>query len=60
MVAEVRYQHDLTLDDELNSTQELQQLIHRMHNAEIIIEQQSRAKTPQNSLSNDKADEPAP
>ncbi len=60
MVAEVRYQHDLTLDDEPNSTQELQQLIHQMHNAEITVQQQSRAKTPNSTVSRDKSNEPAP
>ncbi len=60
MVAEVRYQHNLTLDDESNSTQQLQHLIRKMHNAEVTIEQQSRAKTPRKSLLDDKKNEPTP
>ncbi len=60
LVAEVRYQHNLTFEDDPSFIKQLQYLIHQMHNVEIVIQQQSRAKTPQNSLSNDKVDGPTP
>ncbi len=60
MVAEVRCQHNLTFKDGTSFIKQLQYLIYKMHNAEVVIQQQSRAKTPQKSLLNDKADELVP